>query len=83
MDAKEFLESTYNESEKDYGIFLPPTNAQEGLNILINHFLGENWYSVNPISQEQINTEAIYLILRKYPEKRTLLDYIKCKKRTV
>jgi hypothetical protein len=63
--------------EKDYGIFPPPTEAQEGLNVLIKHFLGEDWYTANPINQEQANTEAIYQILSKYPNRRTLSDYIK------
>jgi hypothetical protein len=70
MDAEKFLESTYDASEKDYGIFLPPTEAQEGLTLLIHHFLGDNWYTANPVSHEQVNTEAIYLILKKYPIKR-------------
>lgn len=57
-------------SDFDYGIFPPPTEAQEGLNILIKHFLGEDWYTANPISQEQVNTEAIYQILENHPKKK-------------
>lgn len=70
MDAEKFLELSFSESEKDYGIFLPPTESQKGLTILIHHFLGENWYTANPVSHEQVNTEAIYLILKKYPISR-------------
>ena len=41
-------------------------NAHEGLNILIKHFLGDDWYALyNNI--EQVNAEAVYDILMKYP----------------
>lgn len=52
----------------EYGIFPPPTSDREGLKILIEYFLGD-YYSVNPISQEQFNTEAICRIINKYPTK--------------
>ena len=55
---------------KDYGIFAPPMDAQVALIELAHHFLGEDWYSVNPISQEQINTEIVYEIERKYKVRR-------------
>lgn len=51
---------------KDYGMFAPPMDAQVALNELCHHLLGEDWYSVNPVSQEQINTEIVYEIERKY-----------------
>ena len=46
----------------------PPTQAQEGIDILIKHFLGDNWYCIST-NNEQANTEAIYEILQKYPRK--------------
>ena len=55
---------------KDYGIFAPPMDAQVALIELCHHFLGEDWYSVNPVSQEQINTEIVYEIERKYKVRR-------------
>lgn len=67
MSPEEFEKIIYDKAEKDYGIFPPPTDPQLGLDILIHHFLGDDWYSVNPIHCTQINTEAIYEILRKYP----------------
>ena len=48
-------------------IFPPPTSDAEGLQILIKHFLGYNWYVIDPLGHEQLNTEAIYEILSKYP----------------
>ena len=55
---------------KDCGIFAPPMDAQVALNELAKHLLGEDWYSVNPISQKQINTEIVYEIERKYNVRR-------------
>ena len=55
---------------KDYGIFAPPMDAQVALNELCRHFLGEDWYSVNPVSQKQINTEIVYEIERRYKVRR-------------
>jgi len=51
---------------KNYGIFAPPMDAQVALIELCHHLLGEDWYSVNPTSQEQINTEIVYEIERRY-----------------
>lgn len=51
---------------KDYGIFCPPMKAQVAVNELCHFFLGEDWYSLNPVSTEQINTEIVYEIERKF-----------------
>lgn len=55
----------------DYGICPPPMDAQVALNELAKHLLVENWYSVMPISQEQINTEIVYEIERKYKRNKS------------
>lgn len=65
--AEKFLDQVYENTDKDYGICPPPTPAQEGLDVLIEHFLGKDWYVVLPLGAEQVNTEAIYEILKKYP----------------
>lgn len=49
-------------SGEDCGIFAPPMKAQVALDELYRYFLGEDWYSVNPISTEQMNTEKVYEI---------------------
>lgn len=51
---------------KDYGICPPPMDAQVALNELCRHFLGDDWYTVMPMSQEQVNTEVVYEIERRY-----------------
>lgn len=64
---KRILELT---GEKYCGIFAPPMDPQIALNELARHLLGEDWYSVNPVSTNQINTEIVYEIERKYNVRR-------------
>lgn len=59
--------------KKDYGIFPPAMDAQVALNELCRYFLGEDWLSVNPVSQEQINTEIVFEIESKYGRKKSVL----------
>ena len=64
---KEIGERLFNLTDKkDYGIFPPPMNAQVALNELCEYFLGKDWYSVNPLGAEQINTEIVYEIECKF-----------------
>lgn len=65
MKAEEFRKQLLKNSDTDYGLCCPPTKAQDGLNILITHFLGENWYTTTPMNGEQVNSEAIYEILKQ------------------
>lgn len=51
---------------KDYGIFPPPMKAQVAVDELCRYLLGDDWYSVNPLCSEQINTEIVYAIECKY-----------------
>lgn len=81
MTPDEFMKKTCEYSiEKygtdNYGIMPPPCDAQLGLNCLIVHLLGKDWYSFSA-SNEQANTEAIYEILRRYPKKKSLWKRIK------
>lgn len=75
MIADEFIENQIKKS-KLYGwsthMSPPPTTAQEGLDILIEHFIGKEWHSTIPMCQEQVNTEAIYNILEKYNKKKLI-----------
>lgn len=57
-------------NRKDYGIFAAPMEAQTAVIELAHHLLGEDWASPNPISIEQINTEIVFAIERKYNVKR-------------
>ena len=65
MKAEDFLDEVYKSSKEDYGILPPPTKAEDALRVLKDHLLVEDWYVVNPISQEQVYTELVVDILNK------------------
>ena len=48
---------------------LKPVSGQIGLDILINYFLGEDWYVVDPLTTIQVNAIAIDDIRYKYKSK--------------
>ena len=52
--------------KQDYGIFSPCMEAQVAITELCNFFLGEDWYSTGGISPQQVNTEIVYEIERKF-----------------
>lgn len=72
MKPDEFMKLQQNKINED---IYPPTDAQEGLDILIKHFLGDDW-STTITCNAQANTEAIYQILSRYPKKESLLKRI-------
>lgn len=55
---------------KDYGLCAPPMDAQIALSELARFFLGDDWCCVNPMSQEQINTEIVAEIETRYEKNR-------------
>lgn len=65
MKAEEFAEKQYEKTSIDYGLCPPPTTTDEALEVLIEHFLGKDWYTTLPLSKEQTNTEAVIAILEK------------------
>ena len=73
-----FIQGILNNNPYDYGICPPPIKAQDALNVLITHFLGENWYTVLPLNQEQVNTSAVYQILEEHTlEPKNISNYLK------
>lgn len=48
----------------------PPTDPRIAIHILIDHFLGEDWYVVMPEHDDQVITVAVAEILNKYPKNR-------------
>ena len=54
---------------KKDNMFPPPLDAQLALQFLKDYLLGEDWYVVNPLGQEQINSEMVAEILNKYSKK--------------
>jgi len=73
-EFEDFLEKEIMTEEDKKNIFAPPLEPQIALNILIEHFLGKDWYTPNPIGVKQVNTEAVHEILNKYPKKKGLLE---------
>lgn len=72
MKPEQFIELAHAKADRDYGLCVPPTTAQDGLNVLIKHFLGDDWYVTMPYGSGQVNTEAIYDILSQYRGKSTI-----------
>lgn len=50
----------------DYGICTPPMKAQVAVNELCEYLLGKDWYHNMPYGAEQMNTEIVLAIERKY-----------------
>lgn len=71
-EFEDFLEREIMTEEDKKNIFAPPLEPQIALDILQKHFLGEDWYTANPISTKQVNTEVVYEILRRYPRRERL-----------
>jgi hypothetical protein len=69
MKPEDFINNLRKENNFDYGLCPPPIKAEKGLDILIKHFLGDNWYTSMPLSTEQVYTEAIYTIIEKHQKK--------------
>lgn len=74
MTSTDFFNTVQAESKEDYGLCPPPTKAEKGLDVLIDHFLGSDWYTTLPLSKEQMYTEAIYEILERNKKPRTFLS---------
>ena len=69
MKAEEFIDKQ-EKKHGNFGIFYPPSTAEEALAALREHFLGKNWYTANPVNSEQVNTEIVALILDKTQPKK-------------
>lgn len=68
MKPEQFIDSLKKEDDFDYGLCPPPIKAEKGLDVLIKHFLGDDWYVTMPLS-----TEQVYAILEK-TQKKTILQ---------
>jgi hypothetical protein len=68
-DTKGKFYDWMDENDDPENIFNPPMDAQTAVDLLKDYLLGEDWYNVDPVSTEQINTEIVYEILMKYSHK--------------
>lgn len=53
-------------ADRTYGIFPAPTDPQMAIHILSAYLLGEDYYIVDPLPNDQANTIIIQDILFKY-----------------
>lgn len=51
------------------GMCPAPMDAQLGLNVMAEYLLGSDWYVVDPIHTEQVNTVLVHAILMRYSRK--------------
>lgn len=51
-------------------IYPEPTSDYEAFKKIQDHFLGKDWYVVDPISHQQVNTIAVAEIIERYPVKK-------------
>jgi len=61
--------SWYDKHKDPDNVYPPAMDSQFALNILIDYILGEDWYVVDPLSNNQINTVAVDCILYKCSKK--------------
>lgn len=78
-EKDKFFEILKNEK---YGLYPASTNAQLALNTISEYVLGEDYYVVDPIHNEQVNTilthDILYKISKKYRK-----DFKKFKKESL
>ena len=48
---------------------VPIISIDQAIDILRSYLLGKDWYTVDPLSKEQTNTEIVYDILQKYSKR--------------
>ena len=53
----------------DYGLCPAPMDAQQALDALTSYLLGDDWYTVMPLSVKQCNAIVVEQILDKYSKK--------------
>ena len=71
MTGEEFYRKRMDETNWDPdNLCDPPTDPRKAVHILIDHFLGEDWYVVMPECDDQVITVAVAEILNKYPKNR-------------
>lgn len=65
---KETLTDWLN-ARNNFGICYPPMKAEEFVEFIKDYLLNENWYTVNPVSNEQVYTSILIDVLDRYSKK--------------
>jgi hypothetical protein len=67
LKFEEWYEQASRDQNRDPNDLIPPAmNAQDGLSILQEEILGQDWCVVMPCNQEQVNAYCIAEILDKF-----------------
>lgn len=69
MTLTEYMKEKYDNREDKGNIFGVGITDAEFRAFAIKYLLGENWYVVDPLGQNQINEIALYEILEKYSKR--------------
>ena len=69
MTITEYMKERYKNREDKDNIFGVGVTDAEFRAFIINYLLGENWYVIDPLGQNQINEIALYEILEKYSKR--------------
>lgn len=65
MTPIEFLKAKSNNPYTE-NIFPKPTDYSEAVDILVEHFLGKDWYCTGSIHAGQVTTEEVGEIITRY-----------------
>lgn len=80
MTLTKFMDERYKNREDKDNMFGVGVSDTEFRSFIIDYLLGEDWYVVDPLGQQQINEIALYEILKKY-SKRYRKECKKAKRR--
>ena len=72
--TKEQIDEFFDSKKDGSNLFPKGTTDKEFVDFVSNYFLGNDWFTVDPISREQVNTEVLYAIVNYYKPKRAFQD---------
>ena len=75
----DFIKEKESKREDKENLYCTGITDREFVNFIIDYLLGEDWYTVDPLSHNQINQVALEEILENYSKRfrKELLDYKK------
>lgn len=76
----DFIKEKESKREDKDNIYCTGITDRDFVNFIINYLLGEDWYTADPLSHDQINQVALEEILENY-SKRFRKEILAYKKR--
>ena len=64
-----YMQKKYENREDKDNIFGAGISDAEFRKFCIDYLLGKDWYTIDPLGQEQVNEVALYEILQKYSKR--------------